>query len=386
MTITDVSGLDPDRLAHLLAVMEEDAKTDLYFGGVVVAARHGEVGLHAAFGHADPGRTRVVKTDSVFSVFSVTKALTNTLVLRAIELGQLGLTTRASDVIPEFSGGLRETVTVHHMLTHSTGIPSVYEAKPGAYIDRLDEVIADICANVHSEVEPGTRVDYAPMVSHALMGEMVRRLDPKGRSYRALVQQEIFDPLGMTDSAIGLRKDLQPRHLRPEPRGNFAMDHKGRSDLGPNGAFEEEDAEMPWVGAASTAWDFHRFAEMLRRGGELDGKRILSPTILKRARQNQTGEKPNEVYKRLCEANGWPIIPAYLGLGFPLRGTAFGNHYYGTLSTPETFGAYGAGTTLIWVEPELDMTFVCFTTGVMAPAANFLRWRRISDIAISAAV
>src|SRR5262249_18838149 len=155
-----------------------------------------------------------------------------------------------------------------HLLTHSSGMPSVYEAKSGMYIDRLADVIAAICENVHPLVEPGVRVDYSPLVGHAMMGEMVRRLDPKKRSYRQIVQDELFDPLGMKDSAIGLRKDLKPRHLKPEPRGHFMINHLGHSDLGPNGAFEEEDAEMPWVGCASTAESYFRFVEMLRRGGE----------------------------------------------------------------------------------------------------------------------
>lgn len=386
MTVTSVPGLNPDRLRHLASVMEEDVARGDYFGGVVIVARGGEIGLRHTFGHGDEAKTKRVELDSVFSIFSVTKSLTTVLILRAIELGQIALTTRVAEVVPEFGGGLRDTITLWHLLTHSSGMPSVYEAKPGMYIDRLEDVIAAICEHVHPEVEPGVRVDYSPLVGHAMMGEMVRRLDPKGRSYRRIVQDELFDPLGMTDSAIGLRADLRPRHLKPEPRGNFVINHLGRSDLGPNGAFEEEDAEMPWVGCASTAGSYFRFVEMLRREGELDGARILSPTMIRRMRQNQTGDKPNQVYKRLCEENRWPVLPAYLGLGLPLRGEAFGNHYYGTLSSPETFGAYGAGTTVFWVDPELDMSFLGFTTGVMAPAPNYMRWRRLSDIAISAAV
>ena len=58
------------------------------------------------------------------------------------------------------------------------------------------------------------------------------------------------------------------------------MTHPGHSNYGPHGAFQEEDAEMPWVGAVATVPDLVRFAEMQRRGGELDGVRILSPALL----------------------------------------------------------------------------------------------------------
>jgi CubicO group peptidase (beta-lactamase class C family) len=352
----------------------------------MIVARHGEIGFHEAIGHANSERRRPVKKDSVFSLFSVTKSFTNVLVLRAIELGQIALTTKVVEIIGEFDGPLRKDVTVFHLLTHSAGLPPVYTPKAGMYIDRLDEMIAAICKFVPGEFPPGTRVDYSPFVNHALLGEMVRRTDPKKRSYRRIVEDEILKPLKMKDTSVGLRRDLKKRHLVPDFRGNAAINHLGHSDLGPNGAFEEEDAEMPWVGIASTAPDLFRLAEMLRRLGELDGARILSPTICKKARQNWTGDRPNEVYKRLCMEHGWTVIPAYLGLGFPLRGEAIGNHLYGTLTSPNTFGGYGAGTTIYWVDPELDLTFVGLCTGVMNSADNYLRWRRLSDIAVSAAV
>jgi CubicO group peptidase (beta-lactamase class C family) len=379
-------GLDSGRLQHLKSVMEADIEKGLYFGGVIAVARHGELGLYEALGHAEGSRTRAVRKDSVFSLFSVTKAFTNVLFYRAVEQGQLAFTTKVADVIPEFAGGGREHITFFHLLTHTSGMPSVYTPKLGMYIDRLDEMIAAICANVFPAEPPGTRVDYSPLVNHAMMGEAVRRLDPAKRSYRQMVEQDILKPLGMRDTAVGLRRDLRERHLVPEFRGNSAIDHLGHSDLGPNGAFQEEDAEMPWVGIVSTAADLFRFAEMLRRGGELDGVRLVSPTLLERARMNWTGDKPNEVYKRMAAQRGWEVMPAYIGLGFSTRGEQIGHTLFGTLTSPRTFGNYGAGTTLFWVDPELDMTFVGLCTGVMTSPDNIERWQRLSDIAVSAAL
>jgi CubicO group peptidase (beta-lactamase class C family) len=385
MTEMKANGLDRDRLLHLKAVMEDDIRKGLYFGGVVIVARHGQIGFHEALGHADETRKRAVRPDSVFSIFSVTKAFTNVLTFRAIEQGRLALTTPISAVIPEFSGRGREAITVFHLLTHMSGTPSLYTPRAGMYIDRLDEVIAAICENVYPVEPPGTRVDYSPMVNHALLGEAVRRTDPKGRRYRQIVEEDILRPLGMRDTSVGLRRDLRERHLVPEFRGNAPMDHLGHSDLGPNGAFLEEDAEMPWVGVASTASDLSRFAEVLRRGGELDGARILGPTLLEKSRQCWTGDRPNEVYKRLAESRGWKVMPAYIGLGFSLRGSEIGHTLFGTLTSPHTFGNYGAGTTIFWVDPELDMTFVGLTTGVMTSGDNIDRWQRLSDIAVAAA-
>ena len=380
------TGLRQDRLTYLLEVMQDDIAKGKYYGGVVCIGRHGEIGLHGAVGHAYRGQREPLNQDHVFSLFSLTKAFTNVLVFRAIERGELAFTTRVASVIPEFSGGLRGTLTVLHLMTHQTGIPPLFMLKPGMYIDRLDEIIAAIAEVVQVTDIPGGKLDYSPMVAHALLGEMARRVDPKRRRYRELVQDEIFAPLGMQDSSIGVRKDLKERKVVPEFLSVIPMQHPGHSNFGTHGAFEEEDAEMPWVGAISTARDVYRFAEMLRRGGELDGARILGPTILDHATRNHTGDKPNELYKVQALSRGWEPYPGYIGIGFSLRGEAICHHQFGTLTSPRTFGNHGAGSTLFWVDPELDMSFVCLTAGVMDEGDNIERFQRLSDIAVSAAV
>jgi len=380
------AAFSAERLDHLRRVIAEDIAAGRYFGAVLAIARAGQLGLHEAIGHADAAASRALRLDSVFSIFSVTKAITNVLVLRAIELGRFALTTRISDLVPEFSGGSRNQNTVHHLLTHTSGLPIVFAIKPDMYIDRLDEVVAAVCAHIQPAEPPGERVAYSPLANHALLGEALRRTDPKRRSYRAIVHDDLLAPLGMGDSSVGLRRDLRARHVVPDFRGNFPITHPGHSDLGPNGAFEEEDAEMPWVGLASTVPDLLRFAEMLRRGGELDGSRILSPAMLELATRNWTGEKPNELYKALFEQRGWPPAPAYLGLGFALRGTAMCHHLYGTLTSPGTFGNYGAGSALYWVDPARELTFVCLSAGVMNSLDNIERFQRLSDIAVAAAL
>ncbi|MFZ8455721.1 serine hydrolase, partial [Staphylococcus aureus] len=76
-----------ERLSHLQQVISEDIAAKRYSGAVIAIARGGRLGLHEAIGHADSGASRPLRLDSVFSIFSVTKAITNVLALRAIELG-----------------------------------------------------------------------------------------------------------------------------------------------------------------------------------------------------------------------------------------------------------------------------------------------------------
>jgi len=378
-------GFDGARLEHLTTVIKADIAAGRYHGAVVKVARGGEVALETAIGAADAAQSKPLRLDSVFSIFSITKAFTNVLTLRAVELGQFALTTRISDVIPEFSGHGRERIQIWHLLSHQAGFPIIFEVKPGMYIDRFDEMVAAVIEVVKPVDPPCEKVSYSPLVNHVLLGEAVRRTDPKGRSYRAIVQEEILSPLRMKDTSVGLRADLKPRKVVPDFRGNYPIGHRGHSNFGPNGAFEEEHAEMPWVGIASTVPDMFRFADMLRRDGILDGARLLSPAMLALARRNWTGDKPNELYTQRSRELGWEPTPACIGLGFSLRGSAICHHLFGTLASAGTYGNYGAGTTLFWVDPERDVTFVCLSAGLMESNANIERFQRLSDIVISAA-
>jgi len=381
-----MSGFWQDRLDHLKAVIAADVAAGAYYGAVLRVARHGVVGFDEAIGSADGEGTKPLARDSVFSIFSTSKAFTNILILRAIEQGRFALTTRVSDVLPEFTGEPRNRATFFHLLSHTSGLPGVWMPKPGMYLDRLDELFEAVVENVHGVVEPGTRCDYSPLANHVLMGEALRRTDPKGRRYRDILREDLFEPLGMKDTSMGLRADLNARHVRPDMRGTVPIQHLSRTIPGDHALFEDPDVEAPHVGCASTVPDLSRFAEMLRRGGELDGVRILSPRVIEMARQVWTKDFPNELYRTVHLRAGWAEMPAYMGLGFNVRGTQIGPHQLGTLTSPETFGNYGAGSALFWVDPKLDVSFACLTAGVMTQASNIARFQKLSDIVVSACI
>ena len=380
-------GMSGERLARIRPAMEALIEKRKFFGGEILVARHGEVVLHEAVGYRDWDNKVLLEKNAVYSIFSMTKSLTGVLTLHAIEAGQFALTTKVSEIIPEFSGGVREDITFYHLLTHPSGLPMTFTPIPGMFIDNLDEMIAAICAKVHSTAAPGTEASYAPLVGHALMGEAVRRTDPKGRSFRQIMQETILDPLGMKDSAIGLRPDLKPRHIKPEwlfDKG--ALQHLSRNLEGSDAAFEDPDAEMPWVGLCSTVTDIFHFTEMLRRGGEYRGARILSPVTVERTRINETGDMINQLYGRNAIARGWEPAPAYLSIGFSLSGDEICHQQMGTLTSPQTFGQHGQGSMLYWVDPKWDVTFVCLSHGVMIEGENYERFQKLSDIAITSVI
>jgi CubicO group peptidase (beta-lactamase class C family) len=381
-----MSSIWQERLNKLREVILADIARGEYFGAVLTVGRGGEVVFAEALGAADAGGERPLRYDNVFSIFSVTKAFTNVLVLRAIEEGRFALTTKVRDVLPEFTGQPREDATFYHLMTHTAGMPGVWTPKEGMYLDRLQELFEASIENVQGEVPPGTRCDYSPLVNHVLMGTALVRTDPKGRNYQTLLHEDLFEPLGMSDTSMGLRADLKERHVRPDMRGTVPIKHLSRTIEGDHALFEDPDVEAPHVGCASTSGDLYRFAEMLRRGGELDGVRILSPATLRLARRNHTGDMPNQLYKRVAESAGWIVPPANQGIGFQVRGSGVYHHLFGQLSSPETFGNYGAGSTMFWVDPAADVSFALCSAGVMTQAANIERCGKLSDLALSAVV
>jgi len=373
------------RFEQLQAVMEAEIAAGLYHGAVVKVAQGGEVVFDTVVGTADGARTLPLARNSVFSIFSVTKAFTNLLVMQAIEQGRFLMTTPISDLIPEFKGQGREKVRIWHLLSHQAGFPIIFEVKPGWYIDNFAEISATVVENVAPIDAPCDKVSYSPLVNHVLMATALLRTDPKKRGYRQIVQEDILDPQQMHDTAVGLRADLKSRKVVPDFRGTYPIGHKSRNVEGANGAFEDEKAEMPWVGIVSTVPDMFRFADMFRRGGTLDGARLISPAMLAAATRNHTGDKPNELYYQRGKERGLEMVPAYIGLGFSLRGDKFCHHMFGSLASPGTFGNYGAGTTLYWIDPVRDITFTALTAGVMEHNANSDRFQRWADMILSAA-
>jgi len=382
----NTSAFAEDRLARLREVIATDVESGLYWGASVKIARGGELAFDEAIGFADGERRQPLSTDSVFSIFSGTKAFINVLTLRAIERGQFALTTKMVDLIPEFAGAPRDRATIFHFLTHTTGMPGVWEPKPGLLLDRLEDSVAAVCEYVLGAVEPGTRCDYAPMANHTLLAEALRRTDPRGRDIVSIVREDLFEPLGMVDTAFGISDRTRARHVVPDMRGIVPITSPSRENDEPNGLYTASHNEATWVGASSTTSDMNRFLEMLRGEGTLDGARILSPRTVRLARKNWTGDLPNELYRTVALRAGYTPPPAYLGFGFNVRGEAIVNTQLGTLTSPETFGNYGAGSVVFWVDPELDVTFVALTAGLLDQARNIERFQRLSDLVAAAAL
>lgn len=383
-------GFDPAALRHLLASMRRDIDNELYDGAVIRVARDGEIALDEAIGFADRPAGRAMAKDDIFKVFSLTKAFTNVLILRAIDLGLLALTTPVVEVLPEFWGkdrfrsGRKNLVNIGHLLTHRAGLSPTPTPVGYDVIHDLPTVIAAIC-EMDVIGQPGTEFNYSPTLNHALMGEIARRVYG-AETFRDLARTEIFEPLGMADSSFGVSERQKPRlvPVRPAmPAASWITDDDTRLVAA---AADRPESEMPWVGSVTTVPDVFAFAEMLRLGGTANGHRLLSPAILDKATTLQTGSMINELYRHLAEPRGWETPPGNMGLGFALGGAGLAITQFGTLSSPRAYGNFGAGSTLFWVDPERQITFVCLTAKVIEEGNNIARFQRISDLVLSAAL
>ena len=189
----------------------------------------------------------------------------------------------------------------------------------------------------------------------------------------------------MKDTAMGRRKDLSSR-IVPIVAHDPSFGNMSAKEVEEHNQFITEKAEIPWMGCVSTVYDLFRFAEMLRRGGELDGVRILSPASVKQATTIQTGTLANEYYVRVMEEQGIKPPPANIGLDFQIRGEGVGPNSMGNLTSPRTFGKFGLGGTGFWVDPERDVTFVFLRSGLLEHLNDTAKYQRISDMAMAAII
>jgi CubicO group peptidase (beta-lactamase class C family) len=115
---------------------------------------------------------------------------------------------------------------------------------------------------------------YSALASWSILAEVVRRLDGGKRRFFQIMQEELFRPLGMKDSSLGQRPDLESRRVPIVTRDKHESRWGDPDQFVPFNTLLREGAEVPSAGVYSTAYDTYRFAEMLRQGGQLDGVQL----------------------------------------------------------------------------------------------------------------
>ena len=372
-----------------LEKVEQRVKLDIeqskYDGARIMVAHRGETVFDLTVGYAERDAKRLMSSDAVFSVMSISKVMTAIALLQCVERGDLSLLSPVAYIIPEFAKRGKDKVTVGQVLTHTAGLGMAPVALPVDEIGILAKSVAAIC-ELPLESTPGELVSYSAMTGFMILAEIVRRLDAKKRDFRKIMADDVLEPLGMLDASFGLPDRLKKRRVPVIVRDDDAPE-LNRKFLAARDQAVTPETELASGGATfATAGDILKLGEALRLGGALNGNRVLSPAMVKLMTTNQTGLKPNGMMNSSRALHGMSPFPAFLGLGVFLRGEGLFPSHIASLASPGTFGGWGLGSMGFWVDPEREVTFVALTSGVMERIRNLIRFQVIGDMVLSSLV
>ncbi|HYM16653.1 MAG TPA: serine hydrolase domain-containing protein [Dehalococcoidia bacterium] len=394
-----LAGLSAERLERITEHLDRHyVQPGKIAGCQALVARHGHVAYLRSLGAMDRERARPMADDTIFRIYSMTKPITSVALMTLYERGHFQLNDPVSRVIPEWKdlrvyvsgeGEAMETrppirpMTFRHILSHTAGVSYGATRHPADRAYGMQGVqrgngetlrtFVEKLANVPLRYDPGDRWMYS--FSTDVCGYLVEAIS--GKPFDTYLQETIFDPLGMRDTAFavspGNASRLAANYQRQPDKSLALIDDPERSPF----------LRMPTFlsgggGLTSTIADYFRFCEMLRRGGELDGARILGPRTLRLMTQNHLsgGRDLSSM------AMGAFSETAYEGVGFGLgfamtvdavaAGTpAQGDYYWG-----------GAASTIFWVDPNEDLVTI-FMTQLM-PSATFNFRGQLKNIVYSA--
>jgi CubicO group peptidase (beta-lactamase class C family) len=169
-------GFDSERLARVGAAIDHDIEQGHYDGAAIAVGRHGSLALSSFHGYAERSTERKLGEGDVLVTFSSGKQFTVAAVLMYVERGLLQLHQPVATVIPEFAANGKSRISLHELLTHTSGIPPFAPPMPGEDAANLEKTVAAICTQM-PETIAGENVKYSVLTAHAVMAEMVRRVD-----------------------------------------------------------------------------------------------------------------------------------------------------------------------------------------------------------------
>jgi CubicO group peptidase (beta-lactamase class C family) len=329
--------------------------------GVQVCAYHrNRCFVDVAAGFFDRAKTKPVQHDTLFNIWSVSKAVIATALHVQADRGLIDYDAPIAEYWPEFAAKGKGGITVRHALMHRSGVPQMPANMTPERIIDWDWMVEQI-AQLEPLAKPVEKPMYQAVSFGWIIGELIRRTDPKHRDVNTFVQEEINRPLGIEDLWLGVPKDrlgriaelvdamppMSPESLPEmwEKCAPFAV--RLMPDI-----FEDDrlrTAVIPAVGGIANARSVGRFFGMLANGGELDGVRILSAErVATFANPRPGGDQPDSVMFNqvmpISTAGFWLYAPAPITAAF---------------RTSTAFGCPGAGGALGWADPgeELAVSF-----------------------------
>ena len=362
------AGMAADRLARLTALSQRYVDEGKLAGVVSLVARDGKIVHFESVGQRGANDAAPLAKDALFRIYSMTKPITAVAAMMLYEEGKFQLSDPVTKFVPELEGlnvlvdgeevPAKETMTMLHLLTHTTGLS--YGFNPQDPVDQkyrekqplagkdLDEFAARL-GELPLKFEPGARWHYSVAVD--VTGLVVQRLS--GQSFDVFLKERLFEPLGMDDTFFNVPPEKMDRFL---PNHYWNAEEEQLVEMGEPAFASYRDTEMysGGGGLVSTTMDYLRFAEMVRRGGELDGVRLLSPKTVEFMTANHlsaaiegggSGEQPFG-----SEARGFGF-----GLGWGVVTDPIAARVLGSAGEYNWGGAAG---TLFWIDPVEEMVVI----------------------------
>ncbi|MFI1921841.1 beta-lactamase family protein [Streptomyces sp. NBC_00080] len=367
-------GLDAkalDRLDQHVAHFVDEGRLP---GFLVAVSRGGRVAHLTAHGHRDIAAGLPVEADTLYRIYSMTKPVTSVAALILVEEGRLGLDDPVADHLPAFadqrvyvegSGAdlttrpVGQPLLVKHLMTHTAGLTfAFYHCHPVDALYReagLESAVlpgSDLAGTVEAyarlplQFEPGTQWNYS--VATNVLGRIIEVVS--GRPLDEFIAERIFRPLGMPDAGF---------QVTDEQAGRLAelysdADSGGIERIPGLPLFGRPRFLSGSGGMVATAYDIHRFSELLRRRGELDGVRLLQPETVDLMTRNHL---PGGADLRTFGSRPAHDEPGNDGVGFGLGVSVVTDP--SRTQAPSGLGTYGwsgVATTTFWIDPSRDLS------------------------------
>lgn len=301
-------GLSPARLARITAYFDHEVAAGTVPGAVVLVAQHGRIAYLKCFGVRDVVTGAPMTPDTLFALHSMTKPITSVAAMMLIDDGRLSLDDPVAKYIPAFAGtkvGVesknangkpvlrlvppKRPITIRDLLRHTSEISYEYttdglvgQAYADAHLfagDVDNKTFAERIAQLPLAAQPGTLWRYGH--SADVLGRVIEVVS--GQSLFQFEKARIFDPLGMSDTIYAAPTDAnRARMAEPLPGDHELVDSE-----------RERRTHRQWQsgggGLVSTIGDYAQFARMILNGGELGGRRFLSPKSFAAMTTNQIG-------------------------------------------------------------------------------------------------
>jgi CubicO group peptidase (beta-lactamase class C family) len=307
--VVTTQGFSPERLKRLDAAIDEQIAQKQLAGGVMAVLRDGKPVVFKAYGQRDIENAKAMRTDTIFRIASMTKALTTVAAMILYEEGRFLLKDPVARYLPAFAnqqvalpgGGTekpRRPLTIHDLLTHTAGMSygpgpaaAAYE-KAGLtdwYLVGNNETLEQWTtrfAALPLQSQPGEQFIYGYATD--VLGRLVEVVS--GQPLDKFIKERITDPLRMPDTGFAVPADKVERlaNVYGLEGGQLKlMETSAKSDFvnGPHKLLSGG------AGVVSTTGDYTRFLQMLLNKGALDGVRILSPKTVELMTADHLGDK-----------------------------------------------------------------------------------------------